>query len=109
MGKELEGLEGVGFAREPSFHRQLTKHEESGTDQTKARPQIVPREFLLHIKYAECREHDHGQNFLEDLEPGQGEKSTAYAVGWNLQAIFKEGNDPADDNYQEKGFGAQVL
>jgi hypothetical protein len=84
------------------------EHEVRRADQAQRRPQIVEFQRLVHVKDRKRHEHAERDDFLQDLELGQGHRSVADAVGGNLDQVFEKGDGPADQGRDPPRLGGQV-
>lgn len=82
---------------------ELLEHEEHGHDHKEKPDQVIPLERLFEIDHGKYRENDECDHFLDGLELGTGKFAVAYAVGRDLETIFKKSNHPADKDRQPQG------
>ena len=61
------------------------------------------KENLEVLSQFKDREDAQGDRLLNNLQLKGGELAVADAVGWDLEAIFSEGDQPADNDGEEQG------
>ena len=66
---------------------------------------MVPGEAFSEVHRGEDAEDGQGNDFLYGLELRGGKIAVPHAVGGYLQAVFKEGYAPADENGADEGQG----
>lgn len=72
--------------------------EHAGHDQEKAK-QVIPLKLFLEIDGGERHEYNKRDRFLHDLQLIAGPSfKVADAVGRHLEAVFKEGDQPTDED-----------
>jgi len=76
----------------------LVEHEEGPGYQAAKCSGVVPVQTITKIEDGKDAEDGESDDFLNHLELVRGEGLGADAVGWNLQAIFKERNRPTNKN-----------
>ena len=59
---------------------------------------IIPADLLLKIKNGKNAKDNKGDDFLDGLELRGGKRPVADAVGRHLETIFREGDQPADQD-----------
>ncbi len=52
----------------------------------------------MEVEEGEDSEDRQRNDLLDDFELEKGELAVADAVGWDLEAVFEEGDEPADDD-----------
>jgi len=78
------------------------EHEEGSADEAAEGHGVIPVEPFTEIVDGEDSEDAESDDLLDDFELGGRESAGADAVGGNLQAVFEEGDAPADeDNFPE--------
>ena len=73
--------------------------EEDCADEEARGDGVVPAQVLAEIEGDEDAEDDERNHFLNDLELHGGEAVCADAIGWDLEAVFKQGNGPTDEDH----------
>lgn len=83
------------------------EHEVYRAYQQGKRHQVIPAEWFFQKKYCEEREYGKGDNFLDGFELKAAPAfHIAKSVGRYHEAVFKEGDAPAEEDYfPEGGFG----
>ena len=59
---------------------------------------VVPLERFTEIEYRKAQKDGERNHFLDGFEFRRTEVAVADTIGRHLKAVFKEGNEPADDN-----------
>jgi len=73
--------------------------EEDCADEEARGDGVVPAQVLAEIEGDEDAEDDERNHFLNDLELHGGEAVCADAIGRDLEAVFKQGNGPTDEDH----------
>ena len=73
--------------------------EEDRADEEARGDGVVPAQVLAEVEGDEDAEDDERNHFLNDLELHGGEAVCADAIGWDLEAVFKQGNGPTDEDH----------
>jgi hypothetical protein len=77
------------------FSLPLFKDKKHGNYDEPKTYQIIPPEIFFQIKDRKSREHYQGNNLLDGLQLSRGKLVTAYPISRHLEAILKEGDQPA--------------
>ena len=77
---------------------ELVEHEEGSGDEAAEGYSVVPAEMVSEVVDGEDTEDGEGDDLLDDLELVGRECAGTDAVGGDLQAVFEEGDGPADDD-----------
>jgi PLP dependent protein len=83
------------------------KHEEACRDQADSRGGVVPAQMFAEVEEGEDGEDDERNDLLDDLELDGREAVGADAVGRHLEAVFEEGDAPADQDDLPQRFLAE--
>jgi hypothetical protein len=83
-------------------HSPLFKDYGDGGDDHDESYGVIPADGLLQVEHREHGKDQQRDYFLDGLELRGAELVGADAVGRDLEAIFEEGDHPADDNYLEQ-------
>ena len=79
-------------------------HKRGQYNQTKTH-HIIPLEFLAQKEHGKNHEYGQGQDFLNGFQFSGAKITVAETVGRHLQAVFKKGDEPADDNHPAQAYG----
>lgn len=60
--------------------------------------EIIPADFFFEIQDGKNTENNKSNDFLDGLELRGGKCPVTYTVGRHLETIFREGDQPADQN-----------
>ena len=74
------------------------EHEEGSADEAAEGYGVVPVESFAEVVDGEDAEDAEGDDFLDDFELRGREGGGADAVGGDLEAVFEEGDAPADED-----------
>src|SRR5207244_11036117 len=90
-------------ARPAALSRPANEQEANRRHDTEESGQMTPMERLAEHEHHEAAENDQRDRLLRDLElSGRPAASIADAVRRHCQAIFDEGDRPADQDDEEK-------
>src|ERR1039458_8918545 len=81
--------------------------EEACRDQADPGGGVVPAQMLAEVEEGEDSEDDQRNDLLDDLELDGRKAVGAHAVGRHLEAVFEEGDAPADQDDLPKRFLAE--
>lgn len=60
---------------------------------------MIPSQWLRQIKIGKTRKHNERDNLLNGFQLYGREMAVTITIGRHLKTIFKEGNQPADENH----------
>lgn len=80
----------------------LPKDEKHCAHHTKAGPQIVQMDLLLHVEEREKNEDHERNHFLDNLQLRERKVFRTDAIRRYLQAVFEESDEPARANDQNQ-------
>src|SRR5438445_10246151 len=81
---------------------ELVEHEEGPGHQAAKGGEVVPMELVAKVKGREDPEDRQRDHFLDHLELIRRKGLRADPVGGYLQAVFKKGNAPTDQNHLQQ-------
>jgi hypothetical protein len=87
---------------------EAVEHEEGSGDEAGEGGKVVPVQAAAEVEDAKDAEDGEGDHFLHDFELVRGEGADADAVGRHLEAVFKEGDAPADEDDLPEGDLAEL-
>jgi len=93
----------LGFRPQTSDPRPVSSpffedHRDGGDDQGEA-GEVIPTQRLFQVEHGERGEDGESNYFLDGLELGGRKLVRADAVGRDLEAVFEEGDQPADQDH----------
>lgn len=94
--------------RAPITQPSLSENKINCAQKAERGPEVVELQGLLHVEKREGHEDRHGDDFLDDLELGQGEGTAADPIGGHLQQVLKKGDAPTDERGNEPRLSTQI-
>src|SRR5215475_529488 len=76
----------------------LIEHKKYCSDDKRECDDIVPSELLSQVSDGENRKDDQGDDFLDSLELSRGKLVGPDPVCRHLETVFREGDQPAQDD-----------
>lgn len=87
----------------------LAEDEIHRAHHTQGRPEVIPFEWLIHVKKSEWHKHRKRNDFLQDLELRERQSRIPDPVGRHLQQVFGQCDAPGNQRGDPPGFGREIL